>query len=384
MVEKARAPAMATLLVSVAVAVLAAYALDFVLALEKSEWNRWFSIGLAVFGLGVLIVGSILFARRADVMNGGNYFLLTGIYAAMLAVWLAAASHGRLSRNWAAFCPIALVVIELTKGPSSTWRNQMDHSRPNILEPLAEDYKIAQFLHSERGQWRAETDVPYSFGDWWGIETIDGLVAAATSNVIDQDFFSPRFREFMSVRFRVADKPSRPEQRVVFEGPRGLKVFENPTWMPRAWMVHEVVVEPNAQAMSGRLTSDNFDPRRQVLLRAQPAAKLENCPGSGSVEVGRRTPNRVELKADTPCTGMLILNDVYYPGWRVSIDGKSQPIYEADGVVRGVVVDKGRHTVVFEFSPWSVKLGVLLSLLGLAGTIFTSRRIRDQDGVNYS
>jgi hypothetical protein len=384
MIEKARAPAMATLLVSVAVAVLAAYALDSVLALEKSEWNRWFSIGLAVFGFGVLVVGSVLVARRADVMNGGDYFLLTGIYAAMLALWLAAASHGRLSRSWAAFCPIALVVIELTKGPSSTWRNQEDHSRPNILTPLAEDYKIAQFLHSERGQWRVETDVPYSFGDWWGIETIDGLVAAVTSNIIDQDFFSPRFREFMSVRFRVADKPSRPDQRVVFEGPRGLKVYENPGWMPRAWIVHEVVVEPNAKAMSARWTSDGFDPRRQVLLKSQPPAKLETCQGSDAVEIGSRIPDRVELKADAACTGMVILNDVYCPGWRVSVDGKSQPIYEADGFVRGVVVDKGKHTVVFEYSPWSVKFGVLLSLIGLAGTIFVGRRKEEPDGVNYS
>jgi hypothetical protein len=381
-IEKTRAPAMATLLVSVAVAALAAYALDYVLSLEKSEWNRRFSVAFAMFGFGILILGSILFARRAEVMNGGNTFLLTGIYAVALALWLAAASNGKLSPSWAAFCPVALVLIELTKGPGSTWRNQMDHSRPNILTPLAEDYKMVQFLNSAHGAWRVETDVPYSFGAWWGIETIDGLVAAATSNILDQDFFSPRFREFMSVRFRVADKPSRGDQRVVFEGPRGLKIFENPTWMPRAWMVHEAVVEKDTKAMSARLVSDGFAPRRQVLLRSR-VPGIETCPGQDVVELGRRAPSRVELNVDAACGGVLILNDVYYPGWRVSVDGKPEPLYEAYGVVRGVVVGKGSHTVVFEFSPWSVKLGVLLSLLGLAGIIFTSRRFREQDDVNY-
>jgi uncharacterized membrane protein YfhO len=70
---------------------------------------------------------------------------------------------------------------------------------------------------------------------------------------------------------------------------------------------------------------------------------------------------------------MLILNDVYYPGWRATVDGTAGQVYEAYGVVRGVVVGKGRHTVVFEYSPWSVKLGVLLSLVGLAGTILIAR-----------
>ena len=369
LVEKVRVPAMATLLCSVAVAGLAAYALDYVLERTQSEWNRRFSIGLAVFGFGILALGGILSARRAEVMNGPNTFLLTGLYALMLAIWLAAASHGKLGRNWAAFCPVALVLMELTQGPSSLWRNQMDHSKPSILQPLADDYKVAEFLHSERGAWRIETDVPYSFGLWWGFESIDGLAAVVTSNIFDQDFFSQRFRHFMSVRFRVAEKPTNDTQKLVFEGPRGLKVFENPSWMPRAWMVHQAVVEPNAKAMRERLTADGFAPRDQVLLSSAAIPALETCPDEDSVELGRRLPARVELRVDAACRGMLILNDVDYPGWRATVDGTSRPVVEAYGVVRGVVVEKGSHAVVFEFSPWSAKIGGALSILGVLGAL---------------
>jgi len=383
LVEKTRAPAMATLLVSVAVAALAGFALDYVLALDRSEWYKRFSIGLALFGFGILVLGAILFARRAEVMNGPNTFLLTGFYAVVLALWLAAASYGKLTRAWVAFCPVALVLMELTKGPSSLWRNQLDHSKPNMLQPLAEDYKIAQFLQSGRGAWRIETDVPYSFGLWWGFESMDGLSAAVTSNILDQDLFSQRFREFMSVRYRIAEKPLRDNQKQVFEGARGLKVFENPTWMPRTWIVHETVTEPDAKAMRDKLTSEAFTPRKQVLLKSQ-APALDKCDVQDKVDFGPRAPSRVEVKVDAACKGMLILNDVYYPGWRVTVDGTSQTLYEAYGVVKGVVVDKGTHAVVFEYSPWSAKLGGLLSLLGLIGVILAARLPKGSNGVNYS
>ena len=394
LVEKTRVPAMATLLTSVAIAALAAYALDEILQRTQSEWNRRFTLGLALFGSAILVFGAILFARRAEVMNGPNTFLLTGLYALMLAAWLAAASQGKLTRNWAAFCPLALVLMELTKGPSSFWRNQQDHSKPSILQPLAEDYKIAEFLKTKSGGWRIETDVPYSFGLWWGIEAIDGLGAAVTSNLFDQDFFSPRFRNFMSVRFRVAEKPANDQQKLVFEGPRNLKVFENPNWMPRAWMVHEAIIEPSAKAMRERLTSDGFNPRDQVLLAKsptpngagpRPAAGLlagsmpltqQNCPNTDAVELGRRTPSTVELKVEANCRGMLILNDVYYPGWRATIDGNPQTIQEAYGVVRGVMVEKGPHTVIFEFSPWTTKFGAILSAIGLLTVVATARTKR--------
>ena len=367
LVEKTRVPAMAALLVSVAIAGMAAYALDSVLALERSEWNRKFSIGLAMFGLSVLILGSILYARRAEAMNGPNHFLLTGLYACALAIWLQSASFGKLSRGWAAFCPLALVLMELTKGPSANWRNLMDHSKPSLLTPLAEDYKLAEFLKTESGAWRIETDnMPYSFGVWWGIETVDGLVASVTSNIADQDLYSPRFREFLSVRYRVAEKPSHDFQKLMFEGARGLKVFENPKYGPRAWMVHSTVVEPDPKAMAQRMTSEGFFATKQVLLRAE-GPQLSECAGTDRVELGNRTPGKVEVMVDASCKGMVILNDVYYPGWKATVDGKSAELYEAYNVVRGVVVEKGKHAVVFEFSPWSVWFGGVLSLLGVVG-----------------
>ena len=68
------------------------------------------------------------------------------------------------------------------------------------------------------------------------------------------------------------------------------------------------------------------------------------------------------------CTGMVILADSYYPGWQATVDGRSAPIWEAYGAIRGVVVPAGDHQVEFRFRPGSVYLGAGLFLLGLLAT----------------
>ena len=40
----------------------------------------------------------------------------------------------------------------------------------------------------------------------------------------------------------------------------------------------------------------------------------------------------LELALDSP--GLVVLADVYYPGWELTIDGKPAPIYRVNGAMR--------------------------------------------------
>lgn len=51
--------------------------------------------------------------------------------------------------------------------------------------------------------------------------------------------------------------------------------------------------------------------------------------------------------------GMLVLHELYYPGWIAEIDGRDARILRADVLFRGVEVPPGRHNVVFRFAPSS-------------------------------
>jgi len=50
----------------------------------------------------------------------------------------------------------------------------------------------------------------------------------------------------------------------------------------------------------------------------------------------------------------------------VYVDHQRQPLQTVDGLLRGVILKNGRHTVEFVFSPWTVYAGGALSALTLA------------------
>lgn len=73
--------------------------------------------------------------------------------------------------------------------------------------------------------------------------------------------------------------------------------------------------------------------------------------------------NRIILDAQGP--GLLVLSEIYYPGWRVSVDGRSSEVVPVYGVFRGVVLPAGEHEVVFQFTPLSFFTGMSISLVTL-------------------
>jgi hypothetical protein len=60
-----------------------------------------------------------------------------------------------------------------------------------------------------------------------------------------------------------------------------------------------------------------------------------------------------------------VLADVYYPGWRLTIDGVTAPIYRINRIMRGAAVDHGPHHLVFTYAPASFKWGLIISAVGI-------------------
>jgi uncharacterized membrane protein YfhO len=90
--------------------------------------------------------------------------------------------------------------------------------------------------------------------------------------------------------------------------------------------------------------------------------------------------SEVEVAVTAPRAGFLVLSDVFYPGWTATVDGSETPIEKANGFARAVRVPPGEHSVVFEYSPRSLKAGLAISLisaivcLGLLGFTGVRRR----------
>ena len=92
---------------------------------------------------------------------------------------------------------------------------------------------------------------------------------------------------------------------------------------------------------------------------------------SNHVKVLSNQPNVIELEADGP--GMLVISEVNYPGWQVRVDRASEPIQEVYGLLRGVILEPGRHQVRFYFVPESLYIGLGLWVVGVIFCYISSR-----------
>lgn len=86
---------------------------------------------------------------------------------------------------------------------------------------------------------------------------------------------------------------------------------------------------------------------------------------SPEVKIIKWSPHKITIETDSKRDGFLVLSEIFYPGWKVYIDGKKGEILRANGIFRAVYVKRGQHLVQFTFSPFSFKLGLWISTLTL-------------------
>ena len=145
-------------------------------------------------------------------------------------------------------------------------------------------------------------------------------------------------------------------------------LYRNRQAAPRSFIVPRTVsVQNEAQALQA-LGATGFSPCSFAIiessdLQSTPSDVSASCVGIATIE--KYEPSAVEIHAETPVDAMLVLNDAYYPGWQVTVDGKEQHIYRVDGEFRGVRLMAGEHEVIFAFRPRSVIFGGVLSALSL-------------------
>ncbi|HEX8664047.1 MAG TPA: YfhO family protein [Beijerinckiaceae bacterium] len=77
-------------------------------------------------------------------------------------------------------------------------------------------------------------------------------------------------------------------------------------------------------------------------------------PANGSVKITAYGRNEVTLSVETDRNSVVVLHDIFYPGWEATVDGERRPILRTNLLFRGVEVGPGRHTVTFRFRPLSM------------------------------
>jgi hypothetical protein len=153
-----------------------------------------------------------------------------------------------------------------------------------------------------------------------------------------------------------------------------IHIYENKNVMDRAFLVQRAEAVKNLDDTIEKL-QEGIDFRRVGLItgRTKEASKTmaeRSVKGTfqgtipqrdDKVVIKRYAPDEVAIEVESG-GGLLVLSDLFYPGWKVRVNGKEGEVIKAFGLLRGVVVGEGRSEVTFYYRPLSLYLGIIVSL----------------------
>lgn len=387
-----------------AVAVLGAFGLDATLRAPRGRWRAWAIVAAAVAG-GVVAMQAIPLAagdasravhhlsdRFAGLTPGAlalasivRWLALVGAIALALALlrlqrrrsWLAGGLVALLAaldmltfaHGYQPMGPRAIVLPPRTPAIAFLQRHAADGRIAGLGPALAPDWSSTYRLRDARGYDAPQPGV--RFFRLWAVLN-DEQAAGRPFEVATLSPEGLRVLGLLGVRYVVtgpgATLPRGPESRPLTLPYRGrdATVIANALAAPRAFVAAGVRVADGDIGEAVAAVETSFDPRRDAILpRAAAGARPPVGVAGGTATVVRESNASVALRASLPRRGLVVLDDAWAPGWSVTVDGRRARALRADVVMRGVVVPAGVHEVVWRYRVPGLRLGALLSALGL-------------------
>lgn len=198
-----------------------------------------------------------------------------------------------------------------------------------------------------------------------------------------------------------ADKPSLINLRNVYA--HEVNIYSVPDVLPRAALFRQIEEVSTPEEALKRLVAPDFDIHQKAVIES-PRHKFETPlsdwhkkihdttihlaePKSRPVGVEAAhilsyAPHRVIIETNSEHKSLLVLNDTFFPGWVVRVNGLETEILHANYLFRGVMLEPGVHTIEFSYEPESFRLGLLGALAGtvlLLGVGLWKGRSKDSD-----
>jgi hypothetical protein len=306
---------------------------------------KWAVIAFA----GLLVAASLHLTAELSEKTYLSFFLLAASYA--LLVFLQKPREIRAAQ----FIAIFLIAWDLYSfGTMIQDKKERQKINGDALAHLVYHRNLAGYIKSQPGMPRVHFDMEAgpNIGNTYEVP-ITWAMGATLLKDFSAGYGSQRQFDLLGVRYIVRPKSVASSAAPVYEDDMW-KAYENPTALPRAWVVHRVESDQSDR---------NYDLKRVALIDQPLDTTLSESSNDAADTVRwlHYEPNLVEVEVTTETAGLLVLGEVYYPGWNAQVDGTPAKIYRTDELVRGVSVR------------WGAILTILTFILVCGGACYTLR-----------
>jgi hypothetical protein len=195
--------------------------------------------------------------------------------------------------------------IALRKVPAWTWPNA------NILYDID---SVACYTPLADNNYRKKLS---------GLEIVDDSLgfSPTTPGAIDDNFLSLRL---LNVKYVISTYRLKQEYLEYIETEDGVFLYKLKGYLPRVFFTESIAGNLQLQAI------DEFQ-----------VEKYDN--------------GIVKIRILTQKDGFVVFSESFYPGWQAMVDDTKVNIYKVGDLVQAVAVSKGKHSITFEYRPFSFK-----------------------------
>jgi len=132
------------------------------------------------------------------------------------------------------------------------------------------------------------------------------------------------------------------------------------------------------------LNDSIFDFRKTVILEEKPQLAHGQANSNDSTQLLAYSENYLKAHVSSAQPSILLVNDLYYPAWEATVDGKEVKILKAFESLRAIPLPPGSHLVEMRYDDAAFNTGWKITLGTLVLSILTLIVTRKQKGPDFS
>lgn len=413
--NKFRVPAMILILVQFNTCIMAAVGMDHLISINKNKLPNWFwpSTGVLIFLLLILSFGESILkdlvssgftqprtqdprlvqainSLRWDMWYKDAWALLFYLSTTMSLIWCFI--FNKVSTRTFSMAILLLLVLDVIIVDNKIIQPKKESGRSSqllnnsIVDRYFQHDQISKILSSDKNELFRVYPAGQLFGETrlraFGIESIGGYHPAKL-NVYNNFLKNTNNASTLALMGMLNVKYFLTTQSINYPGlieikqarmksgrgniPVSLYRLEN--YQKRAWFARNIEVYPEIDFPWEKIKSQSYDPQK-VAFVSQNDISINTTFSMGEINSINNSLHKLEIETESDSTSFLIVSEVFYPlRWKATIDGEQIEYYKTNGVIRGLIIPKGRHKIVFNYDRSSFNKGVLISLSSFFITI---------------
>lgn len=301
---------------------------------------------MIVYGIAIDAVIAVLFLLVAQRHFRGAMIALMAVSASLLiSSAIPFFEHAALAELRAPYAPLL--------DPRQRVARVFDTSTRGYVETLVNRNMMSGYRNLFERQFDVSTAAP----------VIDQRYGA----IHDLTLTKPRLDlvDFLSVRYLISERDLPPTLYRLALRIGKVKVYENTHALPAVTLWSDVRPASSDEDAIRKTLAARGD-ELELFAAEHPLPGRATVLARGAAVVHFPSPAIVEARVDARERALVVLNHLDARGWRVTVDGAAASTVRVAGVFRGVVVDAGKHEIVWTYRSPYFTFSLLVSLVAIS------------------